>query len=86
MDAHTLWIDAERGSLFANGTHLPSPAGGVGGMFALDIGTSPTEQVRPVRGRRVLHPRFVLARFPGSDLILASDIEGGLFVLGYTGS
>jgi choice-of-anchor B domain-containing protein len=42
VTAHTLWIDAQRGLLFANGAYLPT-MGGVGGVFVLDIKTNPRE-------------------------------------------
>ncbi len=60
--AHTLWIDDERGLLFANGYYdtYSGTSTGFNGAWGAYI-------------------------FPGSDLILASDINGGLFVIGYTG-
>jgi choice-of-anchor B domain-containing protein len=78
--AHTAMIDGRRLLLahYTEGVHLLdiSDPGQLKLLGSYDTDPEPRTGYHGAVGAYI---------FPGSDLIVASDIEGGLFVLGYTG-
>lgn len=73
--AHTLWIDAERGLLYANGTR--GPTGASTGMQVLALEPDP-ENPRPVGS---YHGAYVHDSYGRGDVLYASAINDGSLVL-----
>ena len=76
---HNVMVDGSRLLVahYTEGVHLLDISDPANARVLGRFDTTPDNRFRGCWGAYV---------FPGSDLIVASDIDGGLFVLGYTGS
>ncbi len=72
MSAHTLWIDAARGLLFANGAD-----GRTGGMHVLDVGTNPEDPEEV----GAFHGFYVHDSYARGTVLFASAIYDGFEAL-----